>query len=1102
MNTNYTLRYPQIPSVHTTPKATRQVVLDRCTKFMCGNVNGDDMNLFSQLYKAHTSSEDYISISVHSVPDLKRISFSEAIRQSFKPTRVGEWFGPSWSTHWFRLILHIPHGFAGEEVQLIWNADTESMLWNMEGTPLQGFTGGEGSTVRREFILTPEAKGGEVFQYYIEMTCHGIISTSPYGPNPSDASKFFCLTELGLAVPNTVAWDLFYNYQVIFGMAKDLEETSVRAVQALSTVNQIVNSFRPGDEAALLACLDLSEKFLMAKNGDSQHKVHSMGHCHIDTAWLWTFEETIRKAARSWSTQVDLLDRYPDYKFMVPQAQHYEWIRTHYPSLWERVLKKNADGQLLHTGGTWVEMDTNMPSGESLSRQLLLGQRFFDEHLGVRCRVLWISASFGFCAQLPQLIKLADMKYFYTPKISWGNMNEFPMTTFWWIGLDGTKVLAHVSPTKTHAAQCTPGELIDCVKNNYNKEQSNASMLVFGNSNGGGGPSAGMIERLHRMGNVDGLPKVEMSAPLIFFEKAERTVNSLSTWKGEIYCEAHRGIYTTHALCKKMNRTCEVLLHDVEILASLAHMMNPEVYSYPKDILDIYWRMVCLCQFHGIMSGSSIESVYEDCLRMYLEVETGGKKMRDDLVEKLMNLSPLSATTFDIKALAVFNTLPWSRCEVIDVSLCEGLPALKQYSALARKGYTLVRDVPPLGAKGYYLDESPMYEPVQVITDRDHTTVIENQYILVTFDSYGQMISLYDKEEERELIKKGEKGNVFQMYEDIPLSWDACDAESYHLDKGRVVEEGSVQIIEKGPLRAALLIEKYLSPTSCLRQVVVVTAISRRIDFETEVDWDERRQFLKVEFSWDLLADTVYYDTPYGVLQRPTHFNTAWDSAKFEVAAQKFADISEYGYGIALLNDCKYGYAAHHSTIRLSLIRSPKSPNPSCDIGHHVFSYAIYPHKGHFLQSTVVRESHNFNAPLLKRVIPKSKVPTIANTIPQISIEGAPNVVLDTIKKAEDSDDIILRLYEAYGGHAKAQLVSSLPIQSLHICNLLEDKLESIETTLPSKTTAKTIGSIGGVFQEGLFERKKHILAYEGVIGIPLTFKPFQILTLIVSFQK
>ncbi|GAA5797506.1 hypothetical protein HPULCUR_002894 [Helicostylum pulchrum] len=1085
------------PQVLDHPKSIRSITVDRCSNFTSGGANGNDVNLLSQLYKARTNSEEYISLLVHSVPDLQRIPFKDAIRQEFRPTRLGEWFGPSWSTHWFHVELRIPNEFVGEEVQLVWNADNEAMIWSTDGVTLQGLTGGAGSDARHEYILTTSADGGEVIQLYIEMACNGMFGAACSGLiSPPDPNRFFNLSEVDLAVPNKLAWELLHDFQIILGMAKELPEDSVRGSQALFCANNIINVFLPGDDQSLRDGLKIAQEFLSFKNGDSQHEIFAIGHCHIDTAWLWPFDETIRKSARSWSSQIDLMNRYSDYKFICSQAQQFEWVKERYLPLWDRIHQKVATGQFLPTGGTWVEMDTNMPSGESLCRQFLLGQRFFKTNFGRRCKVFWLPDSFGYSSQLPQLMQLADLKYFFTQKLSWNNVNKFPLTTFWWIGLDGTKSLTHMAPSETYNAQCTPEELVRSMKNNRDKVYSNTSLLVYGNGDGGGGPLASMIERLKRMKNVDGLPKTTMSLPTEFFERVENTAKALPSWKGELYFELHRGIYTTHSLCKKLNRSCEFLLRDIEILAAYSLLQFPETFQYPKEVIDDFWKLLCLTQFHDVMSGSAIEMVYDDCLQMYTKIDVIGKQMRSDMLTQLLHLDE---SIEGIKGLAVINTLPWERNEVIEVPLEDGLPTMKQYSAFGRSGYALAQSVSGSGVTGYTLDEADV-PAVRVETDQMNNIVMENQFIRVTFDHTGHLIHLYDKDVERELIKPGERGNVYKMYEDVPLFWDAWDVEIYHMEKFKVVEQGSVQILEQGPLRCSLLIEKQLSATSQLRQIVILSAVSRRLDFETEVDWNENRQFLKVEFSWDILTDNVNYECQYGHVSRPTHFNTSWDAAKFEVVAQKYADMSEFGYGVALLNDCKYGYSAHKNVLRLSLLRAPKAPDSNCDIGHHSFKYAIYPHQHHFLQSDVVREGYNFNSPLLTRLVPRAKLNGVNFLLPKFHIENAANVVLDTIKRAEDSTDIIIRLYECYGGHARAKLISSRIITKIVKCNILEDEQEVIEII---DTTAvmngRTFSTNLRVLDDDMLELQQETRQRQLNEGTLIKFKPFEIITLKIT---
>ncbi|PKY21567.1 hypothetical protein RhiirB3_409571 [Rhizophagus irregularis] len=1053
-------------------RLVRGITVDRCEKFISRNYYSD-VNLRSQLYKDREDSKDYIKLHVYSVPHLKRITFKEAVKGEYKKAERGDHFGPSWSTHWFHISVKIPEYWKNEEVQFLWDADNEGMIWTVEGVPLQGLTGGYGDDRRAEYVLTRNCKGGEKFEFYLEMACNGMFGNGSNTINPPDPNRTFRLNTVELVVPNKDAWGLFYDFQIILDSAKEIPNDTVRSAQALYIANNIVNVFKPGDNKTVIEGRKIAQEFLKNKNGSTQHKLTAVGHCHIDTAWLWPFDETKRKVARSWSTQVGLMDVYPDFKFVCSQAQQFEWLQEYYPQLFEKVKEKADKGQFLPIGGTWVEMDCNLPSGESFCRQFLYGQRYFEHNFGKRSSVFWLPDTFGYSAQLPQIIKGAGLKYFFTQKLTWNNINKFPNTTFYWIGIDGSKVLTHMCPAESYVSQCKVGELINSVRNHKDKEYSNESLLVFGNGDGGGGPLASMIERLHRMKDIDGLAKVEMGSAEEFYERLEKDSKELVTWKGELYFELHRGTYTSHGRIKRYNRKSELLLRDVELLSTINFIKSQTenkgfTFDYPKKELDKLWKYVLLNQFHDVLPGSSIEMVYDDANKFYEEVEKTGNTLLEKALDKLFKISDSAESAK--KGLLALNTLGWNRTEVVEVPVCEGMGQFPQLSKDKKSGFVLVNDVTGLGAQGVDLEIPTNLTQVTACVI-DDLFCLQNKYISAKFDKHGRLVSLVDLDLKlnRELIPEGQHGNKFNIYEDIPLYWDAWDVEIYHLQKGHEAGLGTVKIIESGPLRASLLLESKISKTSTLRQVISLTAVSRRIDFDTTVDWDENRQFLKVEFPFDIYNDYATYETQFGFVQRPTHYNTTWDSAKFEVCGHKFADLSEYGYGVALLNDCKYGYAIHGNVMRLSLLRSPKAPDAHCDIGTHKFKYAILPHACSFLESNVVREAYQFNVPLIIRTTSK-EIAQAYDTKSYFTISNAPNVILDTVKRAEDSDEIILRLYEAYGGHAKATLTSTLPLEHIYETNILEDNT--------------------------------CLVNYHHQDGAIISFKPFQVITLKVTLRE
>ncbi|KAF9960191.1 Glycoside hydrolase, 38 vacuolar alpha mannosidase [Mortierella alpina] len=970
------------------PRFLRSITVDRATKFSSEDFYSD-INLYSRLYSKRSS--EAIELSVFSVPDLKRIPFDEAVKQTFKPTTTGTQFGPSWSTHWFKLKVKVPNDWAGEQVELLWDSNSEAMIWSLEGVPRQGLTG-----------------------------------------------------DIEIAVPNKAAWKLFYDMQIILGMANELPNESARSQEALYVCNQVVDSYDWHDvDGTLQKCLQITEAFLSKKAAPEVHRVTAVGNCHIDTAWLWPYAETRRKTARSWSTQLRLLEEYAEYVFVCSQAQQLEWLSQDYPKLFKEIQQASKKGRFQVIGATWVEMDCNMPSGEALCRQFLYGQRFYEKNFGARCKVFWLPDTFGYSAQLPQILKEAGAQYFFTQKLSWNNINKFPNTTFTWVGLDGTKVLTHMAPCETYTAQADVADMVRSVKNNRDLAFSNQSLLPYGNGDGGGGPQRAMLERLRRLKDIDGLPRCEMGGVEAFFESVEKEAQGLQEWKGELYFELHRGTYTSQAAIKRYNRKLEFLLRDIEIVSTLC-LGRGRDYKYPKADLDLLWKDLLLNQFHDVLPGSSIELANIDARAIYKKMETKARRLLDDGIQCLYQSSVMPGESASYVSL---NTLGWTRSEIIEIPSQTG-DGLQQYSAEKSIGYVRVNH----GAFGYQeiasleIDSNIDDQRVKAFA-KDKDLILENDQVIAKFNQRGHLISLFDKNEIRELVPEGQAGNKLQLYSDVPLFWEAWDVEMYHLNTGKDAGPGRARIGEVGPLRATIIVEHALTKTSTAVQTIVLMAASPRLDFHTTVDWNE-----SLEFMWDIHSDTATYDSQFGVVQRPTMYNTSHDFAKFEVCGHKFADLSEHGYGVALLNDSKYGYSCHGNVMRLSLLRSPKAPDANCDIGHHEFSFAVYPHKGTFHESNVVRESYQFNVPVIVRPVAQGAF-AAQKPVSPFEIEGARNVVLDTIKRAEDSDDIIVRLHEAYGGRAMFKLKTELNIQSIRRCNILEDDGAAVEFNKEHRTS-------------------------------------------------
>ena len=946
--------------------------------------------IFSRLYPRSTP----VDLSVYSAPG--RITFAEALCGKYRKAKVGEKFGPTWSTHWFRVGITIPRAWRGEEVHLRWNSSSEACIWQ-NGVPLQGLTGiclppNEERPVRSEYILARRARGGERIKLYVEMACNQFNVTE------GEEEKIGKLRLAEIAVFDRRIWELVWDFSVIAEMVEFLPPNTARSAQALYAGNEMLNRLDLDNPSTWPKARAAAAKYFSARNGDGQHNISAVGHAHLDTAWLWPLAETRRKCYRTFSTALTYMDEYPEYKFAAAQAQHYEWMKLEQPALYAKMRRRIKDNRFIPVGGTWVEPDCNIPSGESLVRQFLFGQRFFEREFGRICREFWNPDVFGYSGQLPQIIRGAGMRFFLTQKLSWNQINKPHNHTFWWEGIDGSRVLTHFPPADTYNGLCTVKQLIRNVHNNKDLDRCNESLYLFGYGDGGGGPNLEMLERLRRARDVDGLPKVQMRAPIEALERIEKDARNLVTHTGEMYLETHRGTYTTQARNKLNNRRSEEILHDAELLSAVVPA------PYPAAELNALWKLVLLNQFHDIIPGSSITMVHRESLEQYARVISSGKKLCEHAIARL---NPKHG-----KRVLAINTLGAPRTEVVT------LPG---------------RDKPGIvtaPSMGYCTQEPQACTDVPVTVSKSKKSItLENRFVRAVFHHDGTLVSFFDKRAGREAIA-GE-ANRFVLFGEF--NYDAWDVEAYHLEQRRETGRAkSACISEKDPLRVALEFKYALSPRCSLRQVISLTALSPRLDFACEVDWREQNNFLKVEFPTSIRSDHATYEIQFGHLRRPTHFNTPYDLARFEVCAQRWADLGEPGFGLALINDCKYGHSVHGGVMRLSLLRSSKYPDPAADMGAHAFRYALLPHLGTFQEANVIHEAAAFNSPLIIR-----RAGEECGSVSWFSVDQ-PGIVIDTVKKAEESRELVVRLYEAHGTRSRGVLSSSLPVKSAARCNLLE----------------------------------------------------------------
>ena len=1034
------------------------------------------------MYDGIAFGDDVFQLSVYSPSHgshEQRPSFKDSTSHEFKSTHVGAWFGPSWSTHWVKVKLRVPDSLQKKEhLEFHWDAHNEGLIWTEDGEPLQGLTGnGE----RVEWVLEGKYRDGDYHTFYIEMACNGMFGNAPGGDSiqPPDPNKYFQLTKCEVVAVNLEARALYIDFWILGDAAREFPEDSWEEHKALQLANKIMDCWIAGDggRECISDCREIAREYLGDTSSSEVYDtneealVYAVGNCHIDTCWLWPWAETKRKVARSWANQCNLLDRYPEHRFACSQAQQYQWLEQLYPKLFDRVKDHVKKGNFQPIGGSWVEHDTNMPSGESLVRQFLYGQRYFESRFGERSKTFWLPDTFGYSSQLPQICRLAGMNRFFTQKISWNNINNFPHSTFNWVALDGSQVLCHMAPDNTYTANADFGDVSRSLTQNKSMDQDPRGILAFGKGDGGGGPTWEMIEKLRRcrgMSDTTGrLPRVQMGDSVDdFFSRLEQKAASgtkFVTWYGELYLELHRGTYTTQANNKWNNRKTEILLHDVEFFATMATLKD-DSYKYPKKELDGMWEGILLCQFHDCLPGSALEMCYRDSDELYAKVfKTGEKLMKEALSVLIPRQGRLTGSGSEMIAL---NTLPWSRKELVQIDSTYAI-------ASGEEGICSIEYVKPESSSCPKASISEIKKGVYELRNKFYIVVVED----------GCITSLVDIANDRELVAKGSKANQFVIFDDKPLYWQAWDVEVYHLESRKELFATSSQITEEGPLKVSLTTETKISDQSWIKTTISlaagITSGPSYIEMASEVEWRENKQFLKVEFPVDIMNTEASYETQFGIIRRPTHYNTSWDMAKFEVCSHKWADLSENGYGVSILNDSKYGFATAGNVMRLSLLRAPKAPDAHADMGivlapindelladrpllgrHHI-RYAIFPHAGP-LDHRTVRTARNFNQPLKVQGVTRASLSehmaSTSSLFSSITLEGNPALILDTIKRGEDDEDvsrgelpkrsgrsIIVRIYESLGGKARGTLYldNVLGVKAVYQTNLLEDDEDS-----------------------------------------------------------
>jgi alpha-mannosidase len=988
---------------------------------------------------------------VHGEP----VPAEQAFAADYQPFPIGGAWGPAWDTTWFRLTGTVPSEWAGHQVALgfaIGNAGStgfgaEALVWR-EGRPVQGL-----SPNHREYLLAAEARGGESVTLYVEAAAN---PPSPFGANPwpllmpdPEGSPQFTLQRADIHTRDPDFEEFWHDFRVLAELMGELPDDGplfARLCQGLERACNLLDLPDIGDswQQARPVLKDL----LGARSAPGTHLSSMVGHAHLDTAWLWPLRETVRKCARTFSTVVELMDRYPEYRFAVSQAQHLAWMRDGYPDLWERMKERIAEGRLEPTGSMWVEADCNIPAGESLVRQILYGKRFYREELGIETEDVWLPDVFGYSAALPQIMRKSGIRWFLTQKLSWNQYNTLPHHSFLWEGIDGSRVFTHFPPSDTYNGNVSPRELRYAEQNFKDHGKTDRSLYLFGWGDGGGGPTAEMLESARRLADLDGVPRLRMDGARRFFAEAEADITDPAVWAGELYLELHRGTYTSQAATKHGNRRGELALRETELWTSLAPGPPP-----PTAAIEELWKLLLLHQFHDIIPGSGIHWVYEDTAAAHARILDETNLMTTAARHRL---AAAVGTEGLAHPVVVFNSLSHARTELVSTDAPDQASvAVDDVGAIGPlqrddQGRALFEaTVPPCGYRVYDLISAPAAAGPRVsVSDRS----LENDHLRLVLDEQGNLGSVVDKVAGRQVLAPGSAANHFALHADYPNFYDAWDIDRFTLEDGDFLDEvDSIEVVENGPLRGGIRVVRHFG-SSTVSQIIRLDAGAPFIDFDTHVDWHETNRLLTVAFPVDIRSLRATYEIQFGHVERPTHANTSWDVARFEVCAHRWADLSEPGYGVALLNDCKYGYDIAGNVIRLSLLRSPTWPDPVADRGTHHFTYRLFPHAGDLRDAGVIEGGYDLNVPLIAHpTIPG--VGTAPSCLSLLSV-GVPHVVIDTVKTAEGgSDALVVRMYEAWGRRGTATVQAPWDIARAERCDLLEG--ERIE--IPADGSAVTV---------------------------------------------
>jgi alpha-mannosidase len=963
------------------------------------------------------------------------VPVEDALNASYQPFDVGTAWGRPWSTTWFRVRGDVPGEWAGRQVEAVLDIgfsasvsgfQAEALVHDSAGVPVKALNPGN------QYVPVPASAVGGTVEWLVEAAANpevfgvaaGLSRTDFGSPASMTSVPQYRFARAELAVLDLEVYGLSLDMEVLRELMHQLGLDDPRRHEIRIALERACDAVDLDDVAGSASAARAQLREVLSRRANSSaHVVHAVGHAHIDTAWLWPLRETERKVSRTFANVVALAEIDPSFVFVCSQAQQYQWVKDRWPETYKRMQSASEAGNWRPVGGMWVEADGNLPGGEALARQFVHGQRFFRDEFGAYCTGAWLPDSFGYTAAYPQLATLAGLEWFLTQKISWNKTNRFPHHTFWWEGIDGTRIFTHFPPVDTYNSEVSAEEVLRSVRNHADAGRATHSLLPYGHGDGGGGPTREMLERIRRFADLEGVPRVIHSTPEAFFEAARKEYPDAPVWSGELYLEMHRGTYTSQARGKAGNRRSEHLLREAELWATAA-----EIYTgvpYPYDDLDRLWKRVLLLQFHDILPGSSIRWVHAEAERDY-----------ERIIDELDALIATRQRSLASPNGTVFSASPRPSTAVVTSSgRAEPVPVSLAPSSAVPLGDAVRR------AAAFAFPATQVFGSAAA-GDLELT----NGLLRVRIDSDGLLTSVYDERADREVLAPGSRGNLLRLHTDLPNTYDAWDVDRHYLHRYvDLTAVDSITVVADGPTQVSVLVVRSFG-SSRIEQTLTLAAGDPGLRITTVTDWHEREKFLKAGFDLDVRSPRSTAEIQFGHVERPNHVNTSWDHARFEVSAHRWVLVAETGYGVAVLTDATYGYDTSTAVrsgggtttpLRVSLLRAPLSPDPEADQGRHVQTYTLLPGAD---VSAAVAGGYALNLP--PRVVTGTAAPGRVPGTPLVDTDGDA-VVVEAVKLADDrSGDVVVRLYESLGGRAQTVLRANFQVATAERDDLLERPAE------------------------------------------------------------